>query len=625
MLQNLRDNLKGTVAVVVIAIFVVPLVLFGVEQLFVGSVGGTDAAEVNGEGINQRDLQREMVLEKGRLQQQLELEASSPRLQDENLRGPVLDRMIRQQALLQAATSGGMGASKDELWKQIAQIEAFQVDGQFDYSLFKERISYLYTPAEFLKVSARDFILGHLNAGVSQSSFVTPAELETMAGISHQQRTFYTIKIPRGDREEVTVTEEEIQEYYSQNSTQFLDPESVVVEYVELSLDQLAKTVDVSEDEVRAVYETEVTEFDADPRYTVAHILLEGEDGVEARVQEIQDKLAAGESFAKLAEDYSDDLGSKDRGGDLGELLEEAFPEEFVDAAKQLDEGDVSGPVETDAGTHFIKVTAIDNVDPPSFEERKDAIRRQLARQEAQQDFILKSEILDEKSFGANTLQPAADALGLQVKTSQRFTRRGGPGIAANDAVVDAAFGDDVLKQSYNSRVLNLEGDRAIVLRVKDHQPELVKPLDAVKPQIEQRLASQKLDQQLEQKAHELMARLGSGASFDSIAEEVGYESALHENVSRNSFEGSPAVLRKVFSLPRPASENSPVIEQAALPGEGGVVVVGLTSVEDGSLENLEEAQKQAIERQLSFQFSQAEMRAVEEAIVQAADVDRPE
>src|SRR5690554_404099 len=88
MLQGLRESLKGTVAIVVIIIFVVPLVLFGVEQLFVGSIGGQDAATVNGEGINVRDFQRELALEKQRLQAERGLESGSPQLDDEVLAGP---------------------------------------------------------------------------------------------------------------------------------------------------------------------------------------------------------------------------------------------------------------------------------------------------------------------------------------------------------------------------------------------------------------------------------------------------------------------------------------------------------------------------------------------------------
>src|SRR5688572_30698742 len=101
MLQSLRDNLKGTVAAFILAIFIIPLILFGVEQLFVGSVGGTDVATINGESISRVEFQRELALEKQRLQQRFELDADNPQLQDDVLSGPVLQRLVQREALFQ--------------------------------------------------------------------------------------------------------------------------------------------------------------------------------------------------------------------------------------------------------------------------------------------------------------------------------------------------------------------------------------------------------------------------------------------------------------------------------------------------------------------------------------------
>ena len=109
MLQNLRDNLKGTAAIFVLAIFIVPLILFGVEELFVGSVGGNDVAEVNGEGISARELEQAIFGEKQRLAQQFGLDINSDQLDDSLLRGPVLQRLIQRQALLYAARGRSQG------------------------------------------------------------------------------------------------------------------------------------------------------------------------------------------------------------------------------------------------------------------------------------------------------------------------------------------------------------------------------------------------------------------------------------------------------------------------------------------------------------------------------------
>lgn len=620
MLQSVRDNLKGTVAVFVLAIFIIPLILFGVEQLFVGSVGGTEVATVNGEGINRTDFQRELALEKQRLQQQFELPAGSPQLEDSALSGPVLQRMAQREALYQAAVEGGMGASKEELWKQIAAIEAFQVDGKFDRELFKERISYMYTTATFLEASEKDFVLGHMNSGISDTTFVTEQELQLLAAITQQKRTFSSIQIPKADKPNTAVTDAEIEQYYQSNSAQFVEPEQLKVSYVELDLDKLADAVEINEEDVRNIYEQEIASFKADPRYTVAHILIENDDASSEDIKAVEAKLAEGAEFTLLAKEYSDDLGSKETGGNLGVMIEEAYPQEFVEATKKLEVGAVSGPVKTDAGHHFIKLIDKTNVEPPSFEERKTIIERQLAQDSAQETYIQKVAVLDEKTFGADSLQYAADALELDVQVSDWFTRQGGSGAMSNQQLINEAFGDDVLSQGHNSKVVEIDGNKAYVMRLNEHKPEQTKPLAEVKDEIQKQLTEQRIAEESAQQARDVLEQIASGKSVEDVAKEKGLEYKSHDKVTRTSFEVGGAVLQKAFSLARP-TENEPVLDLVSMP-DGSAVVIRLTGVEDGTVADLADAQKAGLENQLRFQISQNELNSFENGVIEKAKIE---
>lgn len=619
MLQSLRENLKGAVAVVVLLIFIVPLVLFGVEQLFVGSVGGTEAATVNGEDISVRELQREIQFDKMRMQQQYDLSPTDPKLDDSELRGPALDRLVRRMALYQAAKDGSMGAGKDALWQNIAAVEGFQVDGKFDYQLFKDRISNFYTPATYLDASAKDHVLGQLNKGLTESTFITEADVQLIASITQQQRSFYSVDIPKASVSDISVTEEEIKEYYESNSARYMEPEKATVEYIELSLDDIANQNPASEEEVKSAYEIEVSEFNADPKYQVAHILIEDDADSEKAVSEVSEKLAAGEAFETLAATYSDDLGSKEAGGNLGELVEDAFPSEFVDAAKSLAAGEVSAPVKTDAGTHFIKVLAIANAEPPKFDERKEALMKQLARQNAQEAYITKMAKMDELTFGVDNLEVAAAELGLQVNTSKAFTRGGGVGVAANREIVEATFAEDVLKQGQNSRVIEIAGDKAVVVRLKEHTEAALKPLETVKASIETQLKTQKTNSLLEAKADELQAELAAGSDPEALATENNYTYSLHEDVKRNNFEVSRALVTKAFSLARPQTDK-PVYDKVKT--AEGFSVVALVSVKDGEVGDLTEQEVSGIKGQLEYQIGQMEMTNFEQAVVAEAKID---
>lgn len=620
MLQSVRDNLKGTVAVFVLAIFIIPLILFGVEQLFVGSVGGADVATVNGESVSRTDFMRELTIEKQRLQQQFELPPNSPQLEDAALSGPVLQRMVQREALYQAAVDGGMGASKTDVWKQIAAIEAFQVDGKFNNELFKERISYLYTPATFLRASERDFVLGHMNSGVADTSFVTSQEMQLLASITQQKRTFSTIEVPRADKAENAVTDAELQQYYEANAAQFIEPEKAKVSYVELDLEVLAEAVNISDDDVRNIYQEEIASFKSDPRFTVAHILVEDNASSSENIKAVESKLASGTDFEEVARQHSADLGSKASGGNLGLMIDDAYPKEFVTAAKKLEVGEVSAPVKTEAGFHIIKLLDKSNVEPPSFDERKDSLAKQLARDTAHEDYIKKVAVLDEKTFGADSLQYAADALGLEVKTTDWFSRVGSEGVMSNQQLLNEAFSDEVLVQRHNSKVIEIGGGKAYVLRLADHQASRPIPFAEVKEQISQQLTEQRIAEETSRRAQQVLSQITGGKSAEEVAKELGLEYKSHEDASRTSFEIGSAVLQKVFSLPRPAADQ-PILDSVALP-TGGAVVIQLTQVEDGAINDLAEAQRSALQNQLRFQLTQNELNSFETGLIEKAKIN---
>ncbi len=619
MLQSMRENLKGAVAVVVLGIFIVPLVLFGVDQLQLGSGGGNEVASVNGEDIVLRQLQREIAFDRIRMQQQMNLSETDPRLDDSALRGPALDRLVGREALLQEARNGGMGVDKDTVWRDIIKTQAFVVDGKFDYDLFKQRISNFYTPATYLDTTSKDYVLRQLGSAITNSAFVTDADLSLIASITQQARTFYSIDIPKDSVGELVASDEEIQQHYEENTALYTDPEKLSVDYVTLSLDSLAEQNPVPEADIKAAYDIEVAEFNADPKIEVAHILIEKGDDQATELQVVQDKLAAGEAFEAVAKAHSDDLGSNAVGGVLGELVEDAFPKAFVDAAKQLAAGEISEPVETDAGVHIIKVIDIVNTEPPTFDVRKPVLAKQLARQNALELYVNAMAKLDELTFGADNLEAAANELGVTVETSDFFGRSGGTGIAASRDVVTAAYADDVLKQGQNSRVLELAGDKAVVLRLNTHHEATVKPLETVKASIKAQLDTQKVNEALQAKAEAVTLKLKQGAEPQAVAKEYDYAYVSHESVKRSNFEVDRALVTKAFSLPRPL--DTAVVESVST--AEGFSIVGLISVTDGEVGALTEQEVNAIKSQLGYQVGQTDMALFEQAVLATAEIKK--
>jgi len=622
MLQSVRDNLKGTVvSAVIILFFVLPMVVTGVGSSWLGSVAGTDAAKVDDRTISKVDLGRAIYnfrqtqINQGR-------DPSDESLTDENLRAPVLERLTNREAMLSAADEGGMGMSESALNSIIVTMPEFQADGKFDPQIFRNVMARNgMSPARFRQVLADDMILNQLNSGLDQSSFVTEKEIKDLIAIIHEKRSFYTIDIGADTLEEkVSVSEDEIESYYESNQAQFLQPETVSISYIELSVDSLAENMPVSDAEIQAQFQSELDSFDPTPEYKIAHILIKQSKEAPQKLVELQEKISAGEDFAELAKTYSEDAGSKDLGGSLGVMVSGVFPEEFEAAVLSLDEGQVSAPVETDAGTHLIKVQEKIIPEPPSFEDRKDALVDQIKTAKAESQFLANLELMEELSFDAPDLEPVAAELAVDVQQSEAFERTNGTGIAANPAIRSAAFEPEVLDQGLNSPIVELSGNRAVVLRVKDHTPEFIQPLEVVHSDIEETVRTQKVTALLEEKAQALIASIKEGSDPEDAASKRNYTFEGFELASRSDPVSDPSTRGLVFSAP--VVEEGDTVFETKQNADGSFRLIGITDKQPGSMDSVDEMQLSGISSQLKRENGRFEGGIFQSATIDSADIE---
>lgn len=615
MLQNLRESMTGVVAKVIVGLVIAAMVLFGVESLFVNSVGGNEVATVNGDDISNTELLRAIEQQKSRLRQQFQLEDDNEMLSDERLRAPALMNLVRQKALQQAAENAGMNVSPDIIKEEL--VKAFTRDGEFDAALMNNYIAgYGYTPATLAQSEANAYILRQLFGGLSQTEFVTKSELDAMAAIAGQKRSFATVEINKEKvGEDVTISDDQIQAYYDANAAEFTDSEKIALEYVEVSASALASSQEVSEEEVKSEYEREQLEFESRSETHVSHILIQDND--ENRIAEVSKKLAEGMAFDALAKESSDDLGSKALGGQLGQIIEGAFPSEFEEAANALVEGEVSAPIKTDAGTHFIRLDKKVVTEMPSFDSRKGALLAMLQEQKAVTDYLEKVQMLEEVSFGASDLVATADAVGGEVQATPLFSRGQGIGLAAEAAVSKAAFEDDVYLQGQNSRVLELPGERAVVIRLKNKVAAKLRPLADVKAGIEKNLKIAAIESALQELAKDVVAVAEIGGDLKASAEEKSYQFAEFSDIERTSADVDFLVSREAFSMVRPAEGE---VVTSTVSTQEGLTILVLNRVVSGAADELPKEQRDAMEQQLRSQVAAGSVKAFEDRVFESAD-----
>lgn len=567
MLQSIRDRSRSWGAKIIIGAMVLTMALFGVESL-VGLFGGggDEIAKVNGEPITRQQLELEV-------QRAIRSGQVAPE-QERQLRAQMLDQLITDRLLTQYAEQGGLYLSEDQLDQLIVSLPEFQdAQGRFSSDLFRNRLATAgYTPLDFREELRLDMMRQQLQQGLAFSDFSLPSEQETLGALQRQERSFLYHRLTPGELADgIEVTDADLESYYEANAERYRRPEQVRLEYVILDRRQMAEEVEVDEERLRAAWRERTG--DADRR--ISHIMLSigGERDraeAEAQLEAVRERLAAGESFADLALEVSDDTVSAEQGGDLGVISRGFFGDAFDEAAFSMDEGEVSGIVETDNGLHLLQVTGLER---PSFEQMRDELRLEVATAQVAGAFNDQVQRLIDESFAADDLQSVAEDVGLELQTSDWISRDGADGVLGEPGVLAEAFSEDVLGEGFNSEVIELDSERRMVLRVAEHRESTVLPLDEVRDRVYASVEANLLRDALREQAAERLEALRAGESLP-----IDWQRA--DGVSRQETRGlSQALVQEAFRLPAPES-NAPSYGYAV--DGSDVVLIALEDVAEG-------------------------------------------
>ncbi|WP_217474346.1 SurA N-terminal domain-containing protein [Stutzerimonas stutzeri] len=616
MLQNIRDNSQGWIAKTIIGIIVMLLALTGFDAIFNAASNSRNAAEVNGEDISLNELNQAMNMQRRQLAQQLGGNFDPSLLDDKLVRESSLQALIDRTLLLQGAHDADFAFSEAALDQLILQTPEFAVDGAFNAARFDQVIQQMgYTRLQFRELLKQEMLIGQLRAGISGSGFVTDEQIEAFARLEQQTRDFATVTVA-ADTAAIEVSDDEAREFYEQNTDRFRSPEQVVLEYVELNKESFFDQVEVSDEAIKELYQQRIANLAEQRR--AAHILIEADDAndadAKAKIEAIAKRLAAGEDFAAVAKDVSEDPGSANEGGDLGFAGPGVYDPAFEKALYALDKGQVSAPVRSEFGWHLIKLLDVQSPEVPTLESIKPELVRELKAQQVEQRFVEASKQLEDTAFESSDLAQPAQELGLTVQTTEPFGREGGAGIAANRQVIQAAFSDEVLIDGANSSVIELDPDTVVAVRAKEHLKPEVLAFDAVKSDIIAQLQRSKAADQAQDAGEQLIKTLRDGGQVDKQWQSV-------EAASRNQEGVEPVVLQQVFRMPKPSSNDKPTYGSVRL-ANGDYVVIRLSGVSEPTAE-LSAEEKQNYRRFLASRSGQQDFAAYREMLHAEAKIEK--
>lgn len=600
MLQTIRSGTQSSGVRVFIFLIILSFAGFGLEQVLFGGTG-TSVAEINGTEITPQELQVAIENQKRQLMQIFGDDIDPAILDDDRIRPRALEELIERTLLLQAANGNAMVASDRAVGQIVASVEAFKVDGVFNPDQYKVVLANAgYTPERFRRDQVQQIILSQLQDGVLGSDFITQTELAAAAEATAEERDIRYLIIPDERLSAgLEVAEEAMLQVYEAEPERWTSEASVIAEYIELSRADFLQPVDeeLLEEQFASVRE----EYTVAEQTLVAHILLiQGEEESQGvygkRIKDVAARLAAGEDFAVLAAELSDDVGSASLGGELGFTDGSVFPDEMEEAISTLDSGGVTGPVVTDAGTHFIRVLERIAGETPDYDRLRDELAQSMQEADAEQTLLVVVDELRELSFNAGDLAQPADALALTVSVSEPVSMTQGEGVFAEQAVRDALFAPEVYDAGNNSDVVELSGNRFVVVRVAEKRPSELLPFEQVASTIRSELeSSARVAAQLAL-LESVRSRLAAGERLEEVASADDYEWRVELGARRVGSLLPAEVVDTAFAMDLAVS---PAIERVELIN-GDMAVVELARIEPGRLENLTDAEQNAMASQLA-------------------------
>jgi peptidyl-prolyl cis-trans isomerase D len=634
MLLAIRERVMGVVGWIILGILFVTFAFFGLNS-YLRSTAANYAATVNDQEISLARHQRAYQQLRARMVEMLGENFDPAMLNEDMLKANALQQLINEEVLVQAADREGFAASNQLVAASINAIDAFKENGVFSKTVYERVLGYQgIRPPAFEYNLKQEIIANQYRDAVMRTAAATAEELNQAYLLEGQQRQFSYIVLPlQSFSESLEISDQDIEDYYAAHRDAFMTPERTRIQYLELDASTIDPDIEIDEQAIQALYDEHaakyVTPEERHARHILVSLLPDADEAATAaalkKAQGIVARLDAGESFEDLAKELSDDPGSAASGGDLGFFGRGMMTPEFEEAVFGLKIGERSQPVKSPFGFHIIELLDIKPEVATPLAEVRDELVDQLLSEERGHVYYERFENLSSLAFEQpDSLQGAADALQLDIKESDWISKQGGgTGIAANTAIVEAAFSEDVLLNGNNSAPIEIGPDHVVVIRTLEHQEAAQQPLDEVKADVATRVKDEKARKLANARGKEVLASLNAGeATLDTIAAAEKTAVNKTELVLRNASEPDPEIVTAAFSM------QAPTVGGTAYEGlatrNGDYVIIALQQVKDGSLSDLPEAARKQAWRSLSRLQGETELAAVMNALKQQAVIQIP-
>lgn len=624
-MEAFRTLIKGWVGKVLLVIFLVPFALVGMEGLF--SLGSTSdiAATVNKKDVFNSEL--EQAINQRRQQLLPQVGNDEAKIDSVVLRQQVLDGLVERAMLLQKANSLGFQINDLQAAALIRKEPSFQVDGQFSEAQFQN----------FLRMTGQDskrllqdiqsqMAVQQFAGGITSSGITSKTEIEQIIILQDEQRTVHVAQLPLSKYlSQVSVTPEDIQQYYDAHKATLKMAENIDLQYVSLSNNQFASQVNVTEDDLKAQYDIATQALQSNIERRAQHILISVDDKTTAdaalkKSNELIDRINKGEAFDQLATEFSQDPGSAAKGGDLGFAAKGVYVPEFEESLDSLAINQVSAPIKTQFGYHIIKLLEKRSPELPTLDSMRTELTEQAKASKTAELYNDAINQLNDLAVDASAISELAKPYQLVVQSQAQLTRQNGTGDLANPELVKIAFSEEVVLDHGVSSGIAVDPTRTIWLKANAHRPERLQTLAEASSFIKLTLEEQKAMSLAMQEATKIVDDMNKGTAPAAVQATYSIEFTDFGQLNRQTGLPNKKAQTAAFALKQPDEGQW---RAAAVEGEqgAGVSIVAVSDIKAGQLDSMPEDQRKQMTTMLASMRGQQDLRDYTEYLKQHAKI----
>jgi peptidyl-prolyl cis-trans isomerase D len=508
MFEFIRTH-QRVMQILLLLLILPSFVLVGVSSYQDRGGSGDGVATVDGKKITQQEWENAQRRQIDQARQMMGAQFDQKLFDTPEAKQAILDNLVAERAINAEVARGNLTVSDAVLVKAIADIQQFRKpDGSFDKEGYYAAIAAQgMNEQQFNARMRHDMAVQQLVGSIQQTAFAPRTVSNRLSDINDQEREVQEQLFPAASFVgQVKVTDDMLKAFYDKNATLFQVPETVKAEYVVFNADAVEKSVTVSDAEIADAYNKNKARFTTAEKRSASHILINAPAGAKpaddaaakAKAQAILDEVRKNPAdFAKIAKAQSQDPGSAELGGDLGNIERGVFPAKQVeDTIYSLKDGEISGLVRSDFGYHIIKLTKLTPATQKSLDDAKPEIAAELKKTKMSSKYSELAEAFSNTVYEqADSLKPVADKLGLTIQTVDGLTRTPNPALGTspvnNDKFLKAIFANDALTNKRNTEAVEVAPSTLVAGRVVAFKPASKRAFAEVEAIIRQRVTQE--------------------------------------------------------------------------------------------------------------------------------------